>query len=117
MAQVTTQAPKRPLSPARQKVEDHISKLSFDLTYHAGSHTLADQFDPFCAECIYWAAKIVQHHHLWNESYVAEQTLNLRPIQPEIINFVILKVNQNYPLKVKAHEWTVQEYLQAVGGQ
>jgi len=118
--QVTTQArvsSDSHQSTAKDKLDDHINKLSFDLVYHAEQHTLKGYFNTFCAECIYWAAKVAQHPEVWQEEYAKSQARYLRAIQPEIINYCIAKINENYNLPLKAREMTVQEYLQVAGQQ
>ena len=120
MMTVTTQAPsagKRPTA-ASQKVQEHIKRLTFDLVHHSGRHTLAEVFDPDCAECIYWAMKIVQNPDLWNESYSARQAGHLRMVPREVANHAVKTINdRGYSLKVRAREMDAQEYLQVVAGQ
>lgn len=112
---VTTQAPNPDRRPPREKASGHIKKLSFDLSHHGTGHTLAEVFDPYCAECIYWAAKIVQNPQYWSDAYRVQQVDNLAPLPLDVINHAIRAINdRGYALKIKAREFGVDEFAEAL---
>jgi hypothetical protein len=88
--------------------------LYANLLKHAKEHGSPEVFDQQCAECVYWASKVLQSAANWKEYYTKQQKSNLMNIPLETINEAIRLVAPDDNTGTKAKIWTELEFRNAM---